>query len=201
MLEQHRSVSSTPIPLAYFYCSKKGADTRSRNPNEILCALLRQLTGRNTQSPLRGSVALEYQRRKDLSDGTGAQVSRLNIEEAITHILEITRDSPIVIVIDALDEIDEAERGDLFGALIRFLQESQNVAKIFVSSRRDGDIIDTFEQYPNIAIDGMNGEDILHFIKYKVQEAIETKRLLRGRVSQSLREEIVGTLARRAQGM
>ena len=202
LLEQHRSSPAISPPLAYFYCSKKGADTRSRNPLEVLCALLRQLVVRDAQSPLRGSVALDYERRKELFNETGAQVPRLNIDEVVRHILDITRDDPIVIVIDALDEVEEAERGGLFRSLKRLLQESQNVAKIFVSSRTDGDIVESFEQYPNVGIEeSMNGEDIRNFVKQKIQEAIETKRLLRGRVSPSLQQDIIETLTRRAQGM
>lgn len=202
LLEQHRTVSTPPPPLAYFYCSKRGADTRSRSSLEILCAILRQLTGRNTQLPLRGTVALEFQRRKDLYGGTGAQISRLNMEEVVTHILNIAANDPIIIVLDALDEADEAERGDLFRSLEKISQESQNVAKIFVSSRNDGDIAEAFEHHPNINIEeGMNGEDIRKFAEHKVQEAIESKRLLRGRVSLSLQKEITETLLRGAQGM
>lgn len=187
LLEQHRKASTPPPPLAYFYCSQRGADTRSRSSLEILCALLRQLTGQDTQLPLRGTVPFEFKRRKEFYDGRGAQIPRLNIEEVVTHILDIVADDPIILVIDALDEADEAERGDLFRSLEKILRESQNVAKIFVSSRNDGDIVDAFEQHPNVNIEkGMNGEDIRNFAEYKVQEAIETKRLLRGRVSLSL---------------
>lgn len=202
LLEQHRKASTPPPPLAYFYCSRRGADTRSRSSLEILSALLRQLTGRDTQLPLRGTVALEFQRRKELYGGTGAQISRLNTEDVVTHILAIAADDPIIIVVDALDEADEAERGDLFRSLEKILQESQNVVKIFVSSRNDGDIVDALEHYSNTNIEeGMNGEDIRKFAEYKVQEAIESKRLLRGRVSLSLRKEITETLLKGAQGM
>lgn len=202
LLEQHRTASVPPPPLAYFYCSKKGADARSRNSLEILCALLRQLTGRDTQSSLRGTVAHEFQRRKELYSGTGAQISRLNMEEVVTHILRIAADDPIIMVVDALDEADELERGDLIRSLEKISLESLNVVKIFVSSRNDGDIVDAFEHHPNIGIEeGMNGEDIKSFTEHKVQEAIETKRLLRGRVSLSLQKEITETLLGGAQGM
>lgn len=202
LLEQHRKAATPPPPLAYFYCSKRGADTRNSSSLEILCALLRQLTGRVTQLPLRGTVPLEFKRRTKVSDGTGAQIPRLNIEEVVTHILNIAADDPIIIVVDALDEADEAQRGDLFRSLEKILRESQNVAKIFVSSRNDGDIVDAFEHHPNIEVEkGMNGEDIRTFAEHKLQEAIETKRLLRGRVSLSLRNEITETLLKGAQGM
>lgn len=202
LTEQHKNLSTQPPPLAYFYCSRKGADPRSKDPSEILSALLRQLTGQDTQASLRGSVAPEYQRRKEHSDETGAQISRLDMEEVVTQILNITAVDPVILVIDALDEVDENGRGDLFRSLERVVQESENVVKIFVSSRDDGDIVDSFEQHANISMDeGMNGEDIKSFVEFKVQEVIEKRRLLRGRVSSSLKSEFIETLTRRAQGM
>ena len=120
----------------------------------------------------------------------------------MTHILNIAADDPIILVLDALDEANEVERGDLFRSLERILQESQDVAKIFMSSHSDRDIVATPEQHSNIYIeDGMNSEDIRNFAEHKVQEAIETRRLLRGRVSLSLQQEMIGTLVRGAQGM
>ncbi|KAL8715327.1 MAG: hypothetical protein Q9225_006404 [Loekoesia sp. 1 TL-2023] len=202
LLEQHRTRTAEAPPLAYFYCSRKGADPRSRYLTEILYALLRQLTGRDTHLPLRGSVASEFQRRREQADETGAQILRLSMEEVITHILDITADDPITIVIDALDEVDESERDNLFSSFERLTQESNNVVKIFVSSRNDGDIVDRFEQHTNVGIKkGMNGEDIKKFAEEKVQEAIKTRRLLRGRVSPNLQSDIIETLISRAQGM
>lgn len=201
-MRQYEQESVSPPPLAYFYCSRKGTDPRSRNHMEILYSLLRQLTGRDVQLPLRGSVAREYERRKGLFDGAGAQIPRMNMEETVKHILEIAAEDPITIVVDALDEIDEAERGDLFRSLETIRQGSLNVAKIFVSSRNDGDIFETFEQNPGIAIEErMNGNDGSTFAALKVQEAIRKKRLLRGRVSPSLQDEIVATLIQGAHGM
>ncbi|KAI9704106.1 MAG: hypothetical protein M1836_006967 [Candelina mexicana] len=201
-IQQHQKSSTPPPPLAYFYCSNRGTDVRSRDSLEILCALLRQLTGRDTRLPLRGSVALEFVRRKQLYEGAGAQVPRLTREEAVMHILNIAADDPIIIIIDALDEANDAQRGDLFAAFEQILQKAQNVVKIFVSSRTDWDIVDSFEQHSNVGIkEEMNSEDIKTFTKYKIQEAIETKRLLRGRVSPSLRNDIMKALIDGAQGM
>ena len=120
----------------------------------------------------------------------------------MTHILNIAAEDSIIIVVDALDEADEAEREDLFRSLEKILQESQNVVKIFVFSRNDEDIVDALKHHSNINIEeSMNGEDIRNFVEYKVQEAIEMKRLLRGRVSLSLQKDIIEIFLKGAQEM
>ena len=197
-LEQYKDQPLQRPPLAYFYCSKKGADSRSRDPLEIMSALLRQLTGSDPSSPLRGSVALEFEERKAKSHDP----LRLDLEEVVDHILKIIANDPATLIIDALDEIDEETRGKLFDSLERVVREAHNVVKIFLSSRNDWDILDTYKGYPNIDIQAsMNGKDIRIFTECKVQEAVQSRRLLRGRVSQSLRHDIIETLSRKAQGM
>ena len=199
MLEQHRIAPANLPPVAYFYCSRKGTDSRNAGPEEILRALLRQLIGRDA---IRGSVAQDYQRRKEQADATGAQTPSLGKEEIVAHILNITADDPVILIVDALDEIDNQKRGDLFDALDQIVQESQNVVKIFLSSRDDGDIVDRFNRYSNVRIhQGLNRDDINHFVQHKVDQAIMSKKLLRGRVTSLLRDEIITTLCSSAQGM
>lgn len=201
LLDQNGAVSTRP-PLAYFYCSKKSGDPRTSNPKDILLALLRQLTGGDSSLPLRGSVAREYRRRKDEAKDLGAQISRLDFDEIVKHILDITIDHPITIVIDALDEADDPERGELCDALEQIAKESQRRVRIFISSRNDGDIVDRFGKYLNIGIEEKsNHDDIRNFVEYKTNQAIDTKTLLRGKVSSKLRDEIVDTLSSKAQGM
>ncbi len=202
LLGQQAKAHAQQPPLAYFYCSKKSADPRTADPKEILGALLRQLAGRDAGLALRGTVTQEFQRRKEEADQKGAQILPLDIQENVAHILAITEEDPITMILDALDEIDETERGDLFDALEQIVQESQNVVKIFVSSRNDGDIVERFEQYAKVGIEEhLNHNDIKHFVQYKVTQAIKTRKLLRGKVSSPLRDDIVRTLTERAQGM
>lgn len=189
-------------PVAYFYCSQKSTDSRTADTTEIMSAILRQLAGRDVGLPLRGAIGQDFQQRKGLADQRGAQIIRLEIPEIVEHILSITEDDPIVVILDALDEVNEAERGDLFGALEQIVQDSQNVVKIFISSRNDGDIVERFEQCSKVSVNKeRNKSDIQHFIDHKVNQAIGHKKILRGKVSPSLRDEIVRTLAQKAQEM
>lgn len=72
LLEQQKVVPAQPPPFAFFYCSRKAADPRRSRPEEILLALLRQLTGRDSKLSLRGTVAEEFSRRKEEADEVGA---------------------------------------------------------------------------------------------------------------------------------
>ena len=201
-LEQHKAAATQPPLLAFFYSSSKGADAKRSSPEEILLSILRQLTGRDSKLSLRGSVVREFRRRKEEADEIGTKISRLDKDEIVAHILDITADNPVIIIIDALDEVDDVERGDLLDALEKLVRQSQNLTKIFVSSRNDEDIADRFKRCLNICINEcLSHEDIKNFVKYKIEQAIKTQKLLRGKVSSHLRDEIVSTLTAKAQGM
>lgn len=201
LLEKQTLAQSQNAPLAYFYCSQKSTDPRTADSREILCALLRQLTSSDSATPLRGTVGEDFRQRKETADNNGAQIAPLDIEETVEHILAITKEDSATIILDALDEVDE-ERSDLFDALERIVQASDNVVKVFVSSRRDGDIVERFDQCARVRTgDHMSKHDMERFIQHKVTEAITTRKMLRGKVSPSLRDDIIRTLTERAGGM
>lgn len=202
-LERHRTQSSQPPPLGYFYCSRRGGDDQDRsNPSEILRAILRQLCSRTSQALLRGAVAQAYQQIKELADDVGSQPNRFTIADTVSQILRNTEADPVVIIIDALVEMDLYVRDDLFAALTRIVGESLNVIKVFLSSRRDADICLAFDGCTSVCVDeGMNHTDIDNFVVHEVDRAIRRRRLLRGRVSESARLEITSTLTSKAQGM
>ncbi|KAL8728836.1 MAG: hypothetical protein Q9166_005153, partial [cf. Caloplaca sp. 2 TL-2023] len=201
-LQQYHIAACQQPPLAYFYCSKKSGDPRTADPKAILSAILRQLSGHHSKLPLRGTVSRVFQRRKDDAEDRGAQILPLSLQEVESHITAITQEDPIMIIIDALDEVEETAREDLFDALERIIQGSQNVVKVFVSSRNDGDIVERFSESPNITIkQEMNHSDIGQFIESKVTQAMRSKKLLRGKVSSALRDDIMSTLAAGARGI
>ena len=201
-LQKQSLVHNRGSPLAYFYCSQKGTDPRTSNTGEILRALLRQLTGCDARLALRGTAGQEYRQRKEEAEYKGAQVLPLDIQETVAHILAITEADPATIILDALDEVDDLERVELFDALEQIVQESHNVVKIFISSRTDGDIVERYEQCTQIRVDhDRTLHDIYKFVEHKVSEAISSKKILRGKVSSTLRNDIVKKLSEGANGM
>ena len=108
----------------------------------------------------------------------------------------------MTIVIDAVDECSTQKRVDLFQALDRIVKESASVVKVLLSSRDDVDIADRMASHEQIIISqDRNLEDIVRFAKFKLSEAVETKRLLGGNVCSGLRNRILGRLVAGSQGM
>ena len=129
-------------------------------------------------------------------------MAKLDIDETTNWVLKIASDDPIVIVIDAFDEIDDPDRAVLVNILNRVLEEAQNVTKVFVSSRKDVDIVESLQNCPNAEItESLNRKDLEYFIVTQVDKAITGRKVLRGKVSPELKIEIVSTLLRKASGM
>ena len=129
---------------AFFYCARSTAEPARAKPVEILCALLRQLCTSNSDQPVKSPVAREYEARKKKADEDCSTIKRLTVEECTRLIIELTKDHPATIILDALDECEEITRHELLEALDSIISKSANVVKIFVSSRDDIDIVSTF---------------------------------------------------------
>jgi hypothetical protein len=124
------------------------------------------------------------------------------LSRTIQLILDLVRDNPATIILDALDECDPGSRHELFEALNEIVARSENITKIFLTSRNDGDIVCRLASTPNIYISAQkNSFDIRRFITSELDRVIAQKQLLCGRVSDTLRREITDTLNGRADGM
>ncbi|KAI9753568.1 MAG: hypothetical protein M4579_005085 [Chaenotheca gracillima] len=151
---------------------------------------------------LRGSVAAMYRVKAEDVDEKGTQIPKLEADETVEQILKIAEDDPVTIVIDALDEAHSETRRTILDALEKIMRDSPNVVKVFVSSRRDSDLVDSLEKYINVGITSTSNQaDIAQFVRTELENAIKSKRLLRGRVSAVLRNEIIDKLINKAQGM
>ncbi|TGO46428.1 hypothetical protein BOTNAR_0588g00040 [Botryotinia narcissicola] len=76
---------------------------------------------------------------------------------------------------------------------------SNNIVKVFVSSRDDHDIVHHLARSPNLYIHAAdNTEDIIIFIKSRIEETIRKCKLLCGRVSAHLEKIIVNKLIKKA---
>ncbi len=83
------------------------------------------------------------------------------MEECIDLIIEITSTTGAIIVIDALDELQESTRGQLLDGLDTITQESDRQVHIFVSSRENWDIKRHFQKIPKLEITAAdNSHDI-----------------------------------------
>ena len=129
---------------AFFYCARSTAEPARAKPVEILCALLRQLCTSTSDQPVQNPVAREYEARKKKAEEDCSAIKRLTVEECTRLIIELTKDHPATIILDALDECEEITRHELLEALDSIISNSANVVKVFVSSRDDIDIVSGF---------------------------------------------------------
>lgn len=106
-------------------------------------ALLRQLASSEPDLPVKEAVAKEYEARKKKAEEDCSTLKKLTVDDCTRLILELTKDNPATIIIDALDECEESTRHELLEALNDIISKSAEVVKVLVSSRDDIDIVST----------------------------------------------------------
>ncbi|KAI4250807.1 MAG: hypothetical protein LQ352_005234 [Teloschistes flavicans] len=197
-----KSKSPTTSAFAYFYCSKDSAETQRADPDEIMRALLKQLSCFDATQPIHTAVAREYEEKRRDADEDGSDPLRLSLGDCRDIILELTSQSPAIIMIDALDECDPKRRHKLLHTLSSIVQNSSNLVKIIISSRDDADIVCRLNSVPNVYIRSSdNGDDVDRFIDHELEKAIDDQRLLKGRVPEYLKKQILLALKTHANGM
>jgi hypothetical protein len=193
-IEEHPGAA----PVAYFYCSRNTAEPERSDPAEVLRSIARQLCGDNVSKPVPEQLRRVHQFLGAPEPGT----AKLPLDLTIKLILDLLRENPATIILDALDECDPGTRHELFEALDAIVANAENVVKIFLTSRNDGDIVCRLASTPNIYINAQkNGFDIMRFIVTELDRVIAQKQLLRGQVPDRLKREITDTLIQRADGM
>lgn len=128
------------------------------------------------------------------------------MDETTEVLLEILQVDPFYVVIDALDECNPNERFNLIESLKTIIDESANVVKVFVSSRRDYDIVSQLEESPCISIQPCHiSKDIKDYVKKELSEAMEKKRIVKERLKlgekKEMEQKITQALIEGSQGM
>jgi len=131
--------ASSASPIAFFYCARNAAEPERAKPVDIMGALLRQLASSKPDVSIKEPVSKEYEGRKKSAEDDCSKLKKLTVEDCTRLIIELTRDNPAMIIIDALDECDENDK--LLEALDKIVSESAEVVKVFVSSRDDVGIV------------------------------------------------------------
>lgn len=199
-LQDDSNTSLQPAPIAYFYCTRNTAEPERADPEEILRCLLQQLSSQDADVPIRHPVVKAYNEKE--KEGRGRMPENLSLEETVELILELLKENPAIIIIDALDECNPLERRHLLSALDKIIYESSSLVQILVSSRDDRDLENKLSRSPNVYIKASDNQvDIERFVLLKVNQAIEEGDLIGGKVSDTIKDRIVKTLIDGAQGM
>ena len=193
-------VVSTVKPTAhtaYFYCIRNLAEPERAECDSILLSLVRQLACPDPKSPILPPIIAKYE--DALDEMVEFDEITWTREEIVQCLIELCDLYPAVtFVIDALDEINPANRLEFLDGLLKVMDESQTLIKIFMSSRENMDIVTRLESVPNLRIGAKeNTEDITKFVHQQLKMA----NLLNGRLSDSLYKKVQDTLIEGAQGM
>ncbi len=202
LLEEHGSmVGQNAAPVAYFYCARNPAEPGRADPGELARCLLKQLAVTGDGS-LRGSVVEAFRARERAAVERGSDIDMLTLEDTKVLMFQILERTPVTIMIDALDECDPSRRHLLLNLVDDILHNAASIVKIMVSSRDDGDICHRFEAVANLYVRASdNREDIERYIDVSLSNALASGRLLNGRMTGGLRNEVSATLKAGAQGM
>ncbi|PKS11690.1 hypothetical protein jhhlp_001678 [Lomentospora prolificans] len=185
-------------PMAYFYCSRNPAEPERANPQEVLRCIARQLCRDDPSKMVNPSLKNLHEFLKDPAPGE----SKLSISSTVDLILELLKENPATIIIDALDEADPLERHQLMDALDKIVLNSENIVKVFLTSRNDGDITCRLSSTPNIYIDAhRNVTDLSRYIVAEISAAVRSRKLLGGNVSERLQTTIGYSVMARAKGL
>ncbi len=129
--------------LGFFYCARSTAEPERAKPVDIMGALLRQVTSSKPDLPIKECVAKEYEIRRRKADEDCSALKKLTVEDCTRLITEVAKETPVTIIIDALDECEEDKRYQLLEALDYLINHSLELVKVFISSRDDIDLVST----------------------------------------------------------
>lgn len=173
---------------AYFYCSRNTAEPQRVNAQSILGCIARQLSSPSSDRPLATPTYALY---KEMHSADGS-IRSPNLIECRDLIIELTEAySQATIVIDALDECDIEERGELVKALEYITDESTSLVKVFVTSREEGDLRLFLQTHSGIQVTWLeNGSDIEKFVNFETDRLVAKNQLLAFIRMKSTKEEL-----------
>lgn len=180
---------SDEVGLAYFYCDYK--DPMKQDPAVVFRTLLAQLSSQNVAvfQHVRSFFNEQY---KENPNPPSLDLVRSNFEQFLR-----TSFHRVFIVIDAVDEC--LDRECILSSLAAIAESIEHV-KIFISSREELTIHEQFKGYPNLKIRPKHvSADIESYVDATLRARIASKKL---KVKdESLRQEILGILTLKADGM
>jgi hypothetical protein len=183
--------------VAYFYAVRNPIEPERAESAQIIRSLVRQLACPSAGGPILAPVLAKYE---DALEGLEGYTDVMwMLDDAIETLIELCDLYPaVILIIDALDEANPLNRLDLLDGLIRVMEDSKTLVKVFISSRESMDIFERLESKPNVRIDAQdNAEDIAKFVHRQLKAA----KLLQGKLPDSLKQKIPEVLIAGAHGM
>lgn len=172
------------VAIAFFYFDYRDQDYQSSA--NVVASILKQLASHKSTLPV--PIA-------ELHERFGKQRDHPQLQDLQTTLLLTCREfRQIFIIIDALDECDAKRHRKSFLKVLKDLENTS--ARVFVTSRpHPDDIKQTLCASPRITVEA-NDSDIRKYLAHKIGQDGDTDL-----IDEPLKEEIVTTIADRAQGM
>ena len=185
--------------LAYYFFDFK--DTRKQDARGFLSSILVQLCGQST-SHCKILHELFSKHQHGLK-----QPSNSTLKQYLEKILRASRNFPLYVVVDALDECPDASglqssREEVLALIQELVELDLPNLRLCITSRPEVDIRNVLEPLTTISSrislhdEGGQKEDISDYIRFVVYS---DKKIMRWREED--KELVVGTLSNRAQGM
>jgi len=183
------------IPLAFFFCDRTSRQEQLASSSVIYRALLRQLL-ESCQARAPDYLHSIYRRYKGRRPPTDT--------DCLSAAVDIINESGgmVAIVFDALDECDLKLRTSLLAGFQHLLSKCKGGLKIFISSRRERDIVDVLAEQPSAStcmVAMRNAHDICTYVTRQVSKDFELNRFPSWFVP--IQGQIVEGLLSKSQGM
>ncbi|KAL9580436.1 MAG: hypothetical protein Q9212_004495 [Teloschistes hypoglaucus] len=189
--------------LAIFYCSSDkpstGRDDVSRaDPSEALRSIVSQVSTSKTGQIVASAVQEKY----EVLGPDSNQHRALADSECVEILVAIATQIPVIIVLDAFDEMLQHKSPNLIQQLKEVVRQCPETVNVFISTRSFPAIEDDLTSNQSIEVTAdKNGGDVKTFIQQTLQARIDDKTLLNGSISNELKSDIETTLTKRAQNM
>jgi len=214
-----QTAANTTSLLAYFYCSYNEAPRKQAA--SLLATIIKQLAvslGNNlpaygddpTNIGLPNSLIEAYRNHKQ----HGFSTEHLDLAELQNILFKEILPTPglgdVYIAIDAMDEMEERERKEIYPVLQRLVAfgskgEAACKVKLFITSRggqRDLKLAFGKAGWKQMGLEQVDTcGDIRKYVESQTTAVIEAGELLGGDVDDGLREKIVESLVKGAEGM
>lgn len=125
--------------------------------------------------------------------------ANVQVKDYFTHLLQIPLNEctmkfrPRLIIIDALDELNEEQRSLMIDIILRFLHLLPIWIKVFITSRPEKDIVDALKRYEPVMIEEKDPNHVQDLKQYVEEE-------LRGKVSENDLAEAVKIFMVKSEG-
>ncbi|KAM0391266.1 hypothetical protein ACHAPZ_011498, partial [Fusarium culmorum] len=197
-LLRQRQKNPNQLSVAYYYCSGAESESDRANPDAILRSILAQTAVDREARAINPIIISEYEQ---LRKG-GNNLIRLGTAGCLQLLQQLTANRTTVIALDGIDELTKPNRAELIQAIERLVEGSQGVIKVLMTSRNDVQTKLLLPSALTVEVSPqLNSQDIENFVDVKLAEAVHSRTLLLGNVSQMLLARIRETLLTGAQEM